>query len=70
MIHFTIQMVLNKEILYQNCFLTLFYNMWPGRLKKIKKEWNSMEHISFWYMLKMLIYWAKYKYQKETQMLY
>jgi hypothetical protein len=34
----------------------LLLNMPSGRSKKIKRDWNWMEHISFWCMLMILIY--------------
>jgi len=29
------------------------------RSNKLRKDWNSMEHINSWPMLTMLIYWVK-----------
>jgi hypothetical protein len=37
----------------------LLYNIPSERSKKIRKNWNSMEHISSWSVLTMLICWVK-----------
>jgi hypothetical protein len=40
-----------------------------GRPKKIRKNWNLMEHISFWSVLTMLICWIKTHIMKKTEAL-
>jgi len=51
LMHFLFRMVKNKAMLYCHCFSTLLYNMLRRRSYKIRRDWNSMEHISCWFML-------------------
>jgi len=43
---FQIQNGLKQGVLCRHGFSTLLQNMASGRCKKIRKDWNSMEHIS------------------------
>jgi hypothetical protein len=51
LVHFLFRMVWKKGMLYHHWFLTFLYSVPSGRSKKTKRDWNWMEHISFWSVL-------------------
>jgi hypothetical protein len=60
--------------LKQDVLSTLLFNFALeyilGRSKKTWRNGNWMEHINFWFMQMILIYWENHKYHKHTSITY
>jgi hypothetical protein len=55
-IRFQFRMIQNKDMLYSNLFPTFLLNMLWRSSNKIRKDWNSIKHISFCSRQIVLIY--------------
>jgi len=52
---FLLEMGWNTKVLYCHCSSTLLYSMPLGGFRSTRISWNYMVHLSFWFMLMILI---------------